>query len=320
MLALGRDPYFPGWPDTLQLNYAEPALQAAMSEELERIARRCDGVRCDMAMLILPEVFQRTWDLAAQPFWPGAIAAVRSQHPDFVFLAEAYWGLEPTLQQQGFHFTYDKTLYDRLLAGEAAPVRDHLTAPPALQARCARFLENHDEPRSAASFSPDKLRAAAVIAFFTPGLRLFQRGQREGRRARVPVHLGRAPHEQDDAALSAFYDRLWDCLRDDAFHAGEFQLLRCDEAWPGNPSHEAFVAFAWSGANGARYLIAVNYAAHTSQCRLQLPWAELGAERASLVDRLHDVTYERDVAELRARGLYVELPAWGYHLLRLDGR
>ena len=30
LLAHGRDPYFPGWPDTLQLDYANPATQEAM--------------------------------------------------------------------------------------------------------------------------------------------------------------------------------------------------------------------------------------------------------------------------------------------------
>ena len=51
VLAYGRDPYFEGWPDTLQLNYGNPQLQQAMIGELERIAGQCDGVRCDMAML-----------------------------------------------------------------------------------------------------------------------------------------------------------------------------------------------------------------------------------------------------------------------------
>src|SRR4051794_24929836 len=54
LLALGRDPYFPGWPDALQLNYANPATQEAMIAELTKIAGQCDGVRCDMAMLLLP--------------------------------------------------------------------------------------------------------------------------------------------------------------------------------------------------------------------------------------------------------------------------
>ena len=58
ILAYGRDPYFAGWPDTLQLNYGNPGLQDALLGELERIARQCDGVRCDMAMLVLPEVFE----------------------------------------------------------------------------------------------------------------------------------------------------------------------------------------------------------------------------------------------------------------------
>src|SRR5215469_14539104 len=51
ILAYGRDPNFPGWPDTLQLNYANPELQIARIDELIAIAGKCDGVRCDMAML-----------------------------------------------------------------------------------------------------------------------------------------------------------------------------------------------------------------------------------------------------------------------------
>ena len=68
ILAYGRDPYFDGWPDTFQLNYGNPALQDAMLGELSRIAQQCDGVRCDMAMLVLPEVFDKTWGIAHQPF------------------------------------------------------------------------------------------------------------------------------------------------------------------------------------------------------------------------------------------------------------
>ena len=51
---------------------------------------------------------------------------------------------------------------DGLVAGDAGPVRDHLRAPLADQARLARFLENHDEPRAAAVFPPDRHEAAAL--------------------------------------------------------------------------------------------------------------------------------------------------------------
>lgn len=114
VLAHGRDPYFPGWTDTLQLDYSAPAVPAAMREQLLAAAGRCDGLRCDMAMLLLPDVFERTWGRAIDPFWPDALAAVRAWHPGFTFLAEVYWGREADLQQQGFDATYDKALYDRL--------------------------------------------------------------------------------------------------------------------------------------------------------------------------------------------------------------
>src|SRR5262249_42323940 len=65
ILAHGRDPYLPAWPDTLQLNYSNPAAQGAMIAELQKIAEQCDGLRCDMAMLLLPEIFERSWGLAA---------------------------------------------------------------------------------------------------------------------------------------------------------------------------------------------------------------------------------------------------------------
>ena len=101
LLAYGRDPYFAGWPDTLQLNYGNPATQEAMAGELVKIAGQCDGVRCDMAMLVLPDIFERTWGMQAEPFWPRTIRRVRERAPGFCFMAEVYWDLEWTLQQQG---------------------------------------------------------------------------------------------------------------------------------------------------------------------------------------------------------------------------
>jgi hypothetical protein len=205
VLAHGRDPYFAGWPDTLQLNYAEPALQNAMIRELKKVAGICDGVRCDMAMLILPDVFERTWGKRAPSFWPQAINAVRSEQPEFVFMAEVYWDLEWTLQEQGFDYTYDKRLYDRLREGHARPVREHFLADMSFQKRSARFLENHDEPRAAGTFAPDIHRAAAVLTFLCPGMRFFHDGQFQGLQNKVSVHLARRPYEKrTHAALHDF--------------------------------------------------------------------------------------------------------------------
>src|SRR5215469_16234646 len=126
ILAHGRDPYFPGWPDTLQLNYGNPATQKAMAGELKKIAGQCDGVRCDMAMLVLSDIFKRTWKVRPEPFWPKVTQEVRAKYPEFVFMAEVYWDLEWTLQHQGFDYAYDKRLYDRLREQHAGTVRAHL--------------------------------------------------------------------------------------------------------------------------------------------------------------------------------------------------
>jgi hypothetical protein len=310
LLAHGRDPYFPGWPDTLQLNYGNPATQEAMVAELVRIAKQCDGVRCDMAMLVVPEVFERTWGIACQPFWAEATRRVRERDPEFCFMAEVYWDLEWTLQQQGFDFTYDKRLYDRLRAGQARPVREHLYAELDYQKKLARFLENHDEPRAAATFAPGVHEAAAVITFLSPGLRFFHQGQFRGRRKRISPHLGRAPVEPVDEQLEGFYQKLLGALRQPVVREGKWQLLECIPAWEGNWTWDCFLAFAWENEKGERCVVAVNFAANQSQCYVRLPFGNFVGIQWRLQEQLGGSLYERDGADLHSRGLYLDARPW----------
>ncbi|MBZ5537927.1 MAG: alpha-amylase [Acidobacteriia bacterium] len=318
ILAYGRDPYFSGWPDTLQLDYSNPATQEAMIRELEKIAGQCDGVRCDMAMLILPDVFERTWGRKPTSFWPQAIQRVRKRAPDFCFMAEVYWDLEYTLQQQGFDYTYDKRLYDRLREGHARPVREHLHAALDYQTKLARFLENHDEPRASASFDPFVHRAAAVITYFVPGLRFFHQGQFEGRKKRISPHLVRAPEESPDQEIGEFYDHLLAILRKPVVKSGEWQWLEGQPAWDGNGSWDSFVAHSWQGSGGERMLITVNYAPHPSQCYLKLPFPEIKDRSVRLKDLLSSACYIRGGNGLLERGLYLDLQPWSYHVFDLE--
>jgi hypothetical protein len=309
ILAHGRDPYFPGWPDTLQLNYANIATQAAMIGELLTVAGKCDGVRCDMAMLLLPDVFERTWGLTAQPFWPTATQRVRDQHPEFCFLAEVYWDLEWVLQHQGFDYTYDKRLYDRLRDGHARPVREHLFAGLDYQTKLARFMENHDEPRAATAFPAGVREAAAVATYLTPGLRFVQQGQFEGRKVRISPHLNRGPDEPVDPAVAAFYAKLLPVLRRPVVRDGTWQLLDCNPAWDGNPTADDFLAFAWEGG-GERLLVVVNFAPHQSQCYVRLPFGDLAGRQWRLTDQLGPAVYDRAGGDLQSRGLFVDAPPW----------
>ena len=201
-------------------------------------------------MLVLPDVFERTWGQRAPLFWPTATQRVRERVPGFLFMAEVYWDLEWTLQQQGFDYAYDKRLYDRLREGHARPVREHFHAGLDYQDKLARFLENHDEPRAAATFSPEIHQAAAVITFLSPGLRFFHQGQFEGRKKRISPHLVRGPNEPVDEKLKQFYDRLLAVLRQPVVRDGQWQLLECTPAWEGNWTNDCFLVFAWQGPKG----------------------------------------------------------------------
>ena len=316
ILAFGRDPFFDGWPDTFQLNYAEPRLQQEQVRVLEKIATLCDGVRCDMAMLILPEVFARTWGKHLESFWVPTIHRIRAASPGFLFLAEVYWDLEWTLQQNGFDYTYDKRLYDRLREGHARPVRDHFHADRDFQRKSARFLENHDEPRAAATFELAKHKAAAVLTFLCPGLRFVYQGQREGFTKRIPVHLGRGPDEPANAELETFYSRLLKCIKRPEARSGEWSVLETAPAWDGNWTWDCFICFSWRGVNGESLIVAVNFAPNQSQCRLKLPAFEAGGA-VTLTDLMGSEIYERSGDEIISQGLYLDLPAWGYNVFDL---
>src|SRR5689334_19231393 len=211
-----------------------------------------------------------------------------------MFMAEVYWDLEWTMQQQGFDYAYDKRLYDRLREGHARPVREHFHAGLDYQNKLARFLENHDEPRAAATFSPETQEAAAIISFLSPGLRFFHQGQFEGRKKRISPHLIRGPEEPVNESLKRFYDRLLVALRAPAVRNGDWHLLECAPAWDGNWTAECFLAYAWQGTDDERLLVVVNYAPNQSQCYLRLPSENLQGLRWRLEDLLSDARYDRD--------------------------
>jgi hypothetical protein len=328
ILAYGRDPYFSGWPDTLQINYRHPGARQAMLGELSRVASRCDGVRCDMAMLVQPEIFQRTWGSHAipadgsppvdTPFWPDAIRQVRSEHSGFLFIAEVYWDMEWELQQAGFDYTYDKRLYDRLRSLSARSVREHLMAQPDFQQHSLRFMENHDEPRAAAVFGPN-LRAAAVLTYFVAGLRFFYEGQLEGRKVHVSMHVGRRPREPVDARLQAFYHSVLEALKRSEVHDGEWRLWNCRPAWTGNMTWEQFIVFSWEEKE-RRLVAAVNYGSSQGQCYVTLGMSGLSGRKFTLVDLLGDARFERDGDGLAGNGLYLDLPPWGFNLFEFKER
>jgi hypothetical protein len=313
IFACGRDPYFPAWPDVVQVNAFEPSFRPAVSELLLDVAGQCDGVRCDMAMLLLNNVFARTWGdragkIPATEYWSDIITAVKQHHPQFLFIAEAYWDLEWELQQKGFDYCYDKRLYDRLEHNDVEGVRLHLHADLAYQQKLARFIENHDEPRASVAFSSAKGHAAAITIATIPGAKLFHEGQFEGRQVRVPTFLGRRHDEPLDETWQAFYKKLLVAINTPAFRDGQWALCDCS-GWPDDTTFQRLGVWSWTKDDDRR-LVVINLSDGSVQARVQVPWDEVRGKTWRLDDALSDATYERDGNDMNNNGLYIDLKSW----------
>ena len=120
------------------------------------------GVRCDMAEMVPVE------------FWRWAIAEVRRQYPDYLFIGEVY---NPSLYRQfvdaGFTYLYDKvgmydTLRDITAGGSATRITGAWQSTDDIADHMLYFLENHDEQRIASQFfAGDAFKAIPALVVST---------------------------------------------------------------------------------------------------------------------------------------------------------
>ncbi|MBA3391944.1 MAG: alpha-amylase [Deltaproteobacteria bacterium] len=325
-IAHGKDPYFPGWTDTAQLDHRRADTRAATHDVLRAIAGRCDAVRCDMAMLVLADIFERTWagvpiaagaTAATAELWPDAIADIKRAHPGFGFIAEAYWGLEDRLCALGFDHAYDKQLYDLVVHGRGAEVQAHVRGID--HTRRVHFLENHDEPRIGSTVGLALHRAAAVLVLGLPGMRLVHDGQLEGARRFARIQLGRRAIEDPDAAIAEMYAVLLRAFAASLVGRGEARVLAPMPAAPDDDSARWFTVIEWRDpAEPERLdLVVVNLAPDRARCRVVPAVQGLAGHAWRLADRLGDEVWIREGNELASRGLYLELPAHGAQLFEI---
>lgn len=319
--AHGRDPFFPAWQDTVQINFFSIEARKFLTEILLNLVEICDGVRCDMAMLALNNVFKNTWagtlskkniEPLQSEFWADVIKTVKNKRNDFLFIAEAYWNLEWELQQLGFDYTYDKSFTDRLKNDSALSIKEHLNAKMDYQAKSLRFIENHDEERALSILGKEKSKAAAIIISTIPGMRFYYEGQFEGKKIKLPVQLGREPEEPVNNELVEFYNKLFTITKEDIFKKGEWKLLEPITSWEGNYSFNNIIAWHWTYQQEKRIVI-VNYSNVVSTCRLKID-ARGYPEIFELKDLLNNQDYLRSAEEVFHTGLYIELKPYQAHI------
>lgn len=321
IFAHGRDPFFPAWQDTIQLNYFYPGTRQFIIDTIKELTNICDGIRCDMAMLSLNNVFDNTWsglltngnyEKPSVEFWRECINEVKEKDDSFIFIGEAYWDLEWELQRLGFDYTYDKKLLDRLMIGQIDEIRGHLMADEGFQKKSVRFIENHDEDRALSTFGSDKSKAAAVIMSTINGMRLYHDGQIEGKRIRLPVQLGREPNESENECISNIYKTILEITNSEIFKFGKWELVEIDPAWEGNKTHNN-ILFWMITNNERKRLVIVNYSREVSQGKINIPLNNY-PEKFKLKDLLNSKTYYRKTKEVKNDGLFVELGPYKSHI------
>lgn len=326
ILAHGRDPKFPAWTDTAQLNIFHSGARKALIAALRRLAGMCDGVRCDMAMLLLNSVFRSTWAEKAPgalpksnpaEFWEEAITAVRRDVAEFTFLAECYWDLEDDLLKMGFDYTYDKPLLDNLLEGLGQEALVKLEKRGKAAAQMVHFIENHDELRAAEAFGPTRSMAAALVTATVPGVMLVQEGQTEGWRVRLPLQLRRRPLEKRTRRIEFFYERLLRSLQAEVLRTGSFKLLPMKSTDAHLTLSAGLIAYVREKGNERRLIVA-NVGRGSARALVTLPanWLA-GRSTLRLVDELSGATEEIPSQTIQAQGLLVDLSMGGHRLWKL---
>lgn len=324
IIAHGRDPYFPGWIDTSQLNAFSPGYREATITTLKDMAEQCDGVRCDMAMLMMNEIFSGTWgwlgySAPKEDFWPYVIPKVLRKYPDFLFIAETYWGMDYALHLEGFDYTYDKTLYDRLVTSDVRGIYAHLAANIEFLKKNVRFIENHDEPRAASEFGVERSRPAATMVCTLPGATLLHQGQFTGRRIKLPVQISRQPDESEDMELNAFYEVLVKESTTAIYRTGQWGMFQCSPVGNnGGGGFEHVVAYGWCLGDDYR-LIVLNLSGESVSAMIEMDyWQEiLSPHRWQATDVLNGVSINFNGDEVGELGLPIEMEGYDAFIFRL---
>lgn len=347
------------WYETVKLNYGidyqggrathfspTPSTWKKMTDILLFWAEKgVDAFRCDMA------------EMVPTAFWSHAVAAVKKEHPDVLFIGEVY---NPAQYRDylaaGFDYLYDKVgLYDTLRAivcgnASASCITSCWQATDDIKEHMLHFLENHDEQRIASAYfagNAEKAKPAlAAGALMSPGAYMVYAGQEIGEagmdaegfsgndgRTTIfdywnPASLQKltAPAFEkkltpEEAALYDYYQKILTlCNSRKAFEQGGFFDLQYAN-YGRDYGYNCDRQYSFLRHFGREvYLVAVNFAPASVQVGIKIPSHafDILKLREGTKSAVSVMTEETVTVELRPDApLYVQLPAYGVTVLRL---
>ena len=319
IIAFGKDPYFPAWPDVAQLNYSNPETRKAMAETVNGIAKMCDGMRCDMAMLILNKIQKQIWGdktkylEPANEFWNELIPLIKKEDPGFIFIAEAYWGLEDELISYGFDFVYDIDFYHALIENNIDRIKTILSGGQKYSKNRLRFVENHDEPRALASFGRERALPATIILALTNGGHLFYQGQMEGFSKRLSVYLLRKASEDVNEDIYSFYENYFKALVEIKKLGIPWQYFEPEQDNANDITNKNILAFSCG-----KYVAVVNYAHTEAKVKLKLDLSWVTLKYIVFSDKLSLVKFEKKPEDVVPDGLHLMLSPYDFHLFKIE--
>ena len=323
-IAYGKDPYFSPWLDVIQWNYWEAETIQFMKQNLLTVLKYADGARCDMAHLILNDVFGQTWkeeldawsySKPSNEFWEVAIKEAKSKYPNAILLAEVYedWEIEK-LNQLGFDYCYDKALLDKL-EGSAQDVNDYIHYKgESFYGHVAHFVENHDENRVVYNMQGnlEKAKAAGTIAATLGGMIFFNHGQWSGLKNKLDVHLRRGASESADSGTENHYKKLMQIIADSAFKGPNYYFVY-------NISGDKELDFIGyiREVDDAHYLVVVNYAS-TYGCAEVPIYNMEGSGMKNVKEMFSGIEYSVDADIMRNVGLTVCLNGYQAQIFKYN--
>ncbi len=227
------------WNDTAQLNYLNPGLREEVIRTILKTARKFPIIRFDAAMTLTRKHYQRLWfpepgkggdiptraehglsaaEFARQmpeEFWREVVDRIKSELPDTLLLAEAFWMMEGYfVRTLGMHRVYNSA-FMHMLKNEKNKdyrqlIKNTLEFDPQILKRYANFMNNPDEETAVVQFGKgDKYFGVCTMMATLPGLPLFGHGQFEGFSEKYGMEYSKAYRaEQADRGLIEHHEKV----------------------------------------------------------------------------------------------------------------
>lgn len=321
-VAHGKDPNYSSWEDTLQLNYGLPGVHQHMAEELQKLVSHCDGVRCDMAMLVNPITFLKTWGWTLSPdqknylqqhsFWQKNIPLIKNNiNKNFKFIGEIYW--DEDYLSQYFDYIYDDKFYKKVISS-SPDLKNHLShlinpKNNSTSCRSALYIENHDEERAAKTLGPDRARAAAVLAALVPeSMFIVNQGQENGWQIHPPMQISRFPNESNDLQTQKFYDKLFKLTNSQLFKNGDWKICQINQIFG-----ETIALEVNSKDEKSKAIICLNITNNYSKCTIP----QISRETPINIDCL---TQDKEIVPdcNRQNGMYIGLESGEVQIININ--